>query len=112
MLHRNEDESSESHCCHLLSDVRGFSTTGVLTCRHPARQHPRPLGHITHKREIVALYLQGYDTPRLARLNSSVVQQYLDLLSLDPRTDTEERADGIDGRAAGLPERPVLCDTI
>jgi hypothetical protein len=24
-------------------------------------------GHITHKREIVTLYLQGYDTPRIAR---------------------------------------------
>ncbi len=81
-------------------------------------------GHITHKREIVSLYLQGYDTPRiakktrhtresvdrcirhfetvrlltqistdpvrigqLARLNPRVVQQYLDLLPEDPRTD-------------------------
>ncbi|MCK4680818.1 DUF1670 domain-containing protein [bacterium] len=87
-------------------------------------------GHITHKREIVSLRLQGYDTPRIARktrhakesvdryirdcetirmltqistnpteigrlvrLNPRAVQQYLELLSLDPpRTDSQGHA--------------------
>ena len=85
-------------------------------------------GHITHKREIVALYLQGYDTPRiakktrhskesvdryirdfetvrlltqisndpvkigqLARLNPRVVQQYLDLVTKDPRNESPKK---------------------
>jgi hypothetical protein len=105
-------------------------------------------GHITHKREIVSLYLQGYDTPRiarktrhakesvdryirdletvrmltqistdpaeigrLARLNPKVVQQYLDLMPLDPRTDTEEPATDHERRTAGPPDQPVSQDT-
>jgi hypothetical protein len=88
-------------------------------------------GAITHKREIIALYLQSHDTPRiarktnhskeavdryirdfetvrllankvstdplrisqLARLNPRVVQQYLDLLPSDPRTQADPPAD-------------------
>jgi len=105
-------------------------------------------GHITHKREIVSLYLQGYDTPRiarktrhakesvdryirdfetvrmltristdpteigrLARLNPRVVQQYLDLLPLDPRADTEKPADEPQEPPAGTPDQPVSRNT-
>jgi hypothetical protein len=87
-------------------------------------------GHVTHKREIVTLYLQGYDTPRiarktrhskesvdryirdfetvrtltqvssdpaqigqLARLNPRVVQQYLDLLPQDPRSQHQDKTE-------------------
>lgn len=105
-------------------------------------------GHITHKREIVSLYLQGHDTPRiarktrhakesvdryirdfetvriltqissdpteigrLARLNPRVVQQYLDLLPLDPRTHTEEPAGGTESPTAGPKGQPVSHKT-
>jgi hypothetical protein len=88
-------------------------------------------GAITHKREIVTLYLQGHDTPRiarktnhskeavdryirdfetvrlltqvstdpariaqLARLSGRVVQQYLDLLPIDPREDSSDGTTG------------------
>ena len=105
-------------------------------------------GHITHKREIVSLYLRGYDTPRiarktrhakesvdryirdfetvrmvmqistdpaeigrLARLNPKVVQQYLDLMPLDPRSDTEEPAAGHERPTAGPQDQPVSPDT-
>lgn len=89
-------------------------------------------GAITHKREIIALYLQGNDTPRIAkktnhskeavdryirdfetvrlvaakvskdlheiaqiaRLSPRVVQQYLDLLPSDPRSDPETKGGG------------------
>lgn len=105
-------------------------------------------GHITHKREIVSLYLQGHDTPRiarktrhakesvdryirdfetvrlltpistdpveigrLARLNPRVVQQYLDLLPLDPRTNTQGPADGTDGQTADPNKRSLSPHT-
>ncbi len=135
-------------CDSVVSDyVNDYQkTSGRLL---PTRGNIHDLsGHITHKREIVALYLQGYDTPRiarktrhakesvdryirdfetvrlltristdpaeigrLARLNPKVVQQYLDLLPLDPRTDTEEPADGHECRTAGPPDQPVSQDT-
>jgi len=125
-------------CDSVVSDYvnEWQNTTGRLL---PTRGNVHDLsGHITHKREIVSLYLQGNDTPRiarktrhakesvdryirdfetvrimtristdpaeigrLARLNPRVVQQYLDLLPLDPRTKTEEPAAGPDGRTAG-----------
>jgi hypothetical protein len=115
-------------CDAVLSDyVNDYQkSTGRLL---PTRGNIQDLsGHITHKREIVSLYLQGYDTPRiakktrharesvdryirdfetvrlltqistdpvrigqLARLNPRVVQQYLDLLLEDPRTDNPRK---------------------
>lgn len=118
------------------------NTTGRLL---PTRGNVHDLsGHITHKREIVSLYLQGHDTPRiarktrhakesvdryirdfetvrimtristdpveigrLARLNPRVVQQYLDLLPLDPRINKEEPAARAQGRTAGPEERSL-----
>lgn len=103
---------------HYVNDYQ--RTSGRLL---PTRGNIHDLsGAITHKREIVALYLQGQDTPRiarktnhskeavdryirdfetvrlltqvstdptriaqLARLSMRVVEQYLDLLPLDPR---------------------------
>jgi hypothetical protein len=35
--HQKEDEPYWPHCCHLLSDLPGFSTAGVLTCRAGCR---------------------------------------------------------------------------
>jgi hypothetical protein len=131
-------------CDKVVSDyVNEYQkTSGRLL---PTRGNVHDLsGHITHKREIVSLYLQGNDTPRiarktrhakesvdryirdfetvrvmtristdpveigrLARLNPRVVQQYLDLLPLDPRTQTKEPAAGPEGQTAG-PEQPTL----
>jgi hypothetical protein len=125
-------------CDKVVSDYvnEHQNTTGRLL---PTRGNIHDLsGHITHKKEIVSLYLQGRDTPhiarktrhakesvdryirdfetvrimtristdpveigRLARLNPKVVQQYLDLMPLDPRTGTEEPAAGTDGQTAG-----------
>lgn len=122
------------------------NTSGRLL---PTRGNVHDLsGHITHKREIVSLYLQGYDTPRiarktrhakesvdryirdfetvrivtristdpdeigrLARLNPRVVKQYLDLLPLDPRTNTQGPAGGTDGHTAGPSEPSLSPDT-
>jgi len=105
---------------HYVNDYQ--RTSGRLL---PTRGNIHDLsGAITHKREIVSLYLQGQDTPRiarktnhskeavdryirdfetvrlltqvstdpariaqLARLSLRVVQQYLDLLPLDPRKE-------------------------
>ena len=119
-------------CDAVVSDyVNDFQrTTGRVL---PTRGNVHDLsGAITHKREIIALYLQGNDTPRiakktnhskeavdryirdfetvrllenkvskelhqiamLARLSPRVVQQYLDLLPTDPRSDpTQEGGD-------------------
>jgi hypothetical protein len=100
-------------------------------------------GAITHKREIVALYLQGMDTPRiarktkhskesvdryirdfetarlltqistdpnrigqLARLNPSVVQQYLDLMPLDPRTTGDQPPNSSNPGSTAEPPKP------
>jgi hypothetical protein len=53
-------------------------TTGRLL---PTRGNIHDLsGHITHKREIVSLYLQGYDTPRIAqktRHSKEAVDRYI-----------------------------------
>lgn len=135
-------------CDGVVSDyVNEFQkTSGRLL---PTRGNIHDLsGHITHKREIVSLYLQGYDTPRiarktrhakesvdryirdfetvrlvmqistdpaeigrLARLNPKVVQQYLDLMPLDPRSDTEEPADEPQQPPAGPSEPSVSTDT-
>ena len=117
-------------CDKVVSDyVNDYQrTSGRLL---PTRGNVHDLsGHITHKREIVSLYLQGRDTPhiarktrhskdavdryirdfetvriltristdpvrigQLARLNPKVVQQYLDLLPQDPRTDPQDPDD-------------------
>jgi hypothetical protein len=54
-------------CDAVVSDYLGDyqKSTGRLL---PTRGNIHDLsGHITHKREIVSLYLQGYDTPRIAK---------------------------------------------
>lgn len=136
---------SDKMVCDYVNDFQNAS--GRLL---PTRGNIHDLsGHITHKREIVTLYLRGLDTPRiarktrhakesvdryirdfetvrlltqistdpheigrLARLNPKVVQQYLDLLPLDPRTkQQEEPAASQERQTAGLPQPPVSQDT-
>jgi hypothetical protein len=134
-------------CDKVVSDyVNDYqSTTGRVL---PTRGNIHDLsGAITHKREIISFYLQGFDTPRiasktrhskeavdryirdfetvrmltqistepqrisqLARLSQRVVKQYLDLLPLDPRSNSKQISEDEQAESITIPRKPDHTD--